>query len=142
MTAAAIGALGVVVTLWTWQDTGMAVAGYTISALATAVIMVDCVSEDPSILRPLLARPELAWLGRISYGLYLWQSPVYFVARHWDVIWSWQRMIAVGGPATLLLASASYYGVEVRFLRLKGRYTRSAVANAGAEAPRTAVVSV
>lgn len=74
----------------------------------------------------------LAWLGRISYGLYVYQ----IVARqlyqyafapylpigllHGPVRWTAEFLLVLG--VTVVLAAVSYYGFERRFLRLKERF--------------------
>lgn len=67
------------------------------------------------ILNPptFLAFAPLAWLGRISYGFYLWHGPI------------WQLVSDAGIPmpiiaafvASLTVSAASYYGLEQWFLR-------------------------
>lgn len=75
------------------------------------------------ILRPgrpqrwLSARP-MVWLGRISYGLYMYHEIAF-----WAVGRSGFRSVLALG-LTVALASASYYGVERPFLRLKRSWTR------------------
>jgi peptidoglycan/LPS O-acetylase OafA/YrhL len=60
----------------------------------------------------LLAIPPLPWLGRISYGVYLWQSPLLFMLMK---IAFWPRFgLVLGG--SILLAAVSYYLLERRFL--------------------------
>lgn len=117
-----------------WEDRLAGLVGFTATALAAAVFILDSVCEEDSLLKPLLTQPLLLWIGRVSYGLYLWHYPVYFAARHWSVVWSWQRLLVVGMPISLLLATTSYYLVERRFLRLKDKIARTT------SGPQSAVV--
>ncbi len=76
--------------------------------------------------RRILADPRLVWLGRISYGLYMLHEVAFWATRR-VASRPWARdlplnLIALG--LTVGLASASYYGVERPFLRLKRRWTR------------------
>jgi peptidoglycan/LPS O-acetylase OafA/YrhL len=57
----------------------------------------------------------LAWIGGISYSLYLWQEPMTSLTRHLPVI-----VVILG---TLALATASRYFVELPFLALRRRLT-------------------
>jgi peptidoglycan/LPS O-acetylase OafA/YrhL len=67
--------------------------------------------------RRLLSLPPMRFVGRISYGLYLWHYPIFLLGGdlaipHW-------RLIAT--PLTILVATMSFYGIERRFLRLRDR---------------------
>jgi peptidoglycan/LPS O-acetylase OafA/YrhL len=85
--------------------------GLTAVALSAAVVIVALL-DAPGLLG---LRPFVA-LGRISYGVYLWQFPVVFlVPLGWPLP---IRVIAVVG-ITLSVASASWWLIERRFLRLK-----------------------
>jgi peptidoglycan/LPS O-acetylase OafA/YrhL len=76
-------------------------------------------------VRRFLAVPTLAWLGLISYGIYLWQRPmIQFVddsgvigAPSWldpNVLW-----LVIVLPLTIIAAAISYYVVERPVLSLK-----------------------
>ncbi|HEV3163479.1 MAG TPA: acyltransferase [Isosphaeraceae bacterium] len=80
-------------------------------------------------LRRFLANPPLVWLGKISYGLYMYHEVALWLHRQGEerlrwftnepAVWS---VLTLG--MTIGLATLSYYGVERYFLRLKGRWTR------------------
>jgi peptidoglycan/LPS O-acetylase OafA/YrhL len=96
--------------------------GFVTVAIGTALIIVGVVAGDP-IRRPLSWRP-LAYLGKISYGLYLWHLPV-FTAAVWFVggplPLGWVALLAA---VSVGVASASYHFVERPALRLKRKYER------------------
>lgn len=58
----------------------------------------------------LLRHPAMAYMGKLSYSLYLWHWPVYGLFR-WTVGWhSYWVVLAVG--ITFVLAALSYHGLE------------------------------
>lgn len=70
--------------------------------------------------RLLTSRP-LVFLGRISYGLYVFHAAALYVTEHLfpDV----PRRAVVGLLLTVAAAAVSYYVLEMPFLRLKERFT-------------------
>ena len=95
--------------------------------IALALLTPVCLPFAPAglVLRALRSRLA-AFLGRISYGIYLYHLVVLeavfklglsdFVPGRTTVSY-----VLVGVPATLALATASWYGVERPALALKGR---------------------
>ena len=70
--------------------------------------------------RRLLALPAVAWLGLVSYGIYLWHLPLMdWLHRH--SVDGWLELAAAGLALTVACAAASYYVVERPLLRLKDR---------------------
>jgi peptidoglycan/LPS O-acetylase OafA/YrhL len=71
--------------------------------------------------RRFLAHPVVAWLGLISYGIFLWH---YVVALHLGAggaDWSFLPVLLGTLAITIPIAAASYYVVERPLLRLKYR---------------------
>ena len=71
----------------------------------------------------ILEYKPIAFIGVLSYSLYLWQQP--FLAYREGA----HHTIAFSLTATFALAVASYYFIEKPFLRLKDRLSSSAAAN-------------
>lgn len=122
--AAALGALwlGWLATRITWEDGWIYTGGLTLVACAAAAVIVTTLVHPWRPALMLLRFPPLVWFGRISYGLYLWHFPVT------RVIYPNQDRAPVAGKLlaaalAILCAAASYYVVERRFLRLKGRFS-------------------
>jgi peptidoglycan/LPS O-acetylase OafA/YrhL len=63
---------------------------------------------------PFLAWPALIWLGRMSYGWYLWHYLVMRMVRFWGMHDFWQLLL-IGGGGGLLCAAVSYYTIEKLF---------------------------
>ena len=96
------------------------------------LVIADLVVGRHSLLaRPLACRP-MVFVGRISYGLYLYHLPVYYMVEH--VIPGEALVIRLTCKVVIsvALAAASYYLVEKRFLRLKGRFESNPLAKTGA----------
>jgi peptidoglycan/LPS O-acetylase OafA/YrhL len=87
-----------------------------------AVVVAAARARSP--LTWLAARP-VAWLGRVSYGVYLWHVPVLLVLRIWGILPAspWLA-VAAALPPTLLIAAASWRFVERPILRRAHRATR------------------
>ena len=66
------------------------------------------------------ARPS-AWLGRLSYALYLWHPPVFVAVIQQEPTWPIGLKFAVAWAVTFACAITSYYCVETPFLKLKAR---------------------
>ena len=94
-------------------------------AVAFVVLAAGARDRWTAVLR----RPSVVWLGRISYGLYMFHEIAFGLVR-WLGAWipsftGREFVLAVLRPAvTIALAAASYYGLERPFLRFKRRWTR------------------
>jgi len=116
---AALGLLAVATltapSAWGPGPTSLSYGGYTVVALlAGAVVLAVEQGARTSWLFRALAAPPLAWLGRISYGFYLWHFPV---VAHWGkdltrAFGRWPAVLVVG-VISVALAAASYYLVEL-----------------------------
>jgi peptidoglycan/LPS O-acetylase OafA/YrhL len=80
-------------------------------------------------LRAALSYSRLVWLGKISYGLYMYHEIALWVREHVLSRLGWfpnkEELLAIATLAlTIGLAAASYYGYERWFLKLKKAWTR------------------
>lgn len=81
--------------------------------------------------RRLLASAPLAWLGLVSYGLYLYHAaPIGKLSDHGATTWlpfgSYLNLLVLSLPIAITCAAGSYYVVERPFLKLKERRRPSA----------------
>lgn len=112
-----------------WRD-DLAAAGFA------AIIVAAAQARRPLAL---LSAAPVAWLGRISYGIYLWHVPMLL----WLRVNGWLpsdpalALAVVTGP-TLLAAAASFYWVERPLQERARRATRSNDRVAGRAAPAPA----
>jgi peptidoglycan/LPS O-acetylase OafA/YrhL len=93
--------------------------GFTLVGLLSAIIILAAVRDPSPALRVVLENKVLCWVGKVSYGLYLW---------HWPCILICQRLPGgelVRGAASFAMifsiTSLSFYFVEQPFLALKDR---------------------
>lgn len=124
---APVSMLGVIVIAmnWTWGAGPPALTiGYPLVALCSSIVLLDCVSGRHSLLRRVLELSVLVWVGRISYGIYLWHGPVFAMFRSLGID-GWLPLLIGGIGVTLTVSALSYYGVERYCLRLKELFTRS-----------------
>src|SRR5581483_5739742 len=106
---------GVVAAMLSWTDYEPFVyrGGLLLVALAAAVLVAS-VAHPASRVGAVLAVPPLVWLGRRSYGIYLWHWPVMALSRPGlDVHVSAWELVPLQVGATLALAAASYRWVEM-----------------------------
>jgi peptidoglycan/LPS O-acetylase OafA/YrhL len=94
--------------------------GFTLVALATAVLIARIVHIPSRPLLYVLSLPAMVWIGRISYALYLWHTPIRDVVNG-SVGGSPYRALVVW-PLAFGAAIASYFLVERPALRFKDRF--------------------
>jgi peptidoglycan/LPS O-acetylase OafA/YrhL len=104
----------------TWDFVAIWLAGAGIVAVAVTV---------PGGLRAALSYPRLVWLGKISYGLYMYHEVAFWLrGLLYDAVgWFPYReliMAVVGLAMTVGLASLSYNRFERPFLNWKRGWTR------------------
>jgi peptidoglycan/LPS O-acetylase OafA/YrhL len=97
-------------------------AGVPLAALGTVGVIASVTAPGMDPLRSVLEAPPLVWIGKISYGLYLWHMIVAhaFLKSSWMGRW-WTPAAGVG--ASIAVAAGSYVLVERPFLRLRRRPT-------------------
>jgi peptidoglycan/LPS O-acetylase OafA/YrhL len=121
----------------TWMYRG----GFLLAGLAAAAVIASVVTVPRGVLGVVLSWAPIRYVGRISYGLYLWHYPLFLWLDHERTGLYGIRLLAVRVAVTFAVATASFYLVErpVRHgLVLRG--VRAAFATAAAVGATVAVV--
>ena len=112
-----IGAVGVAVSavLYTSVKSTDSIAyrgGFLLAAVAASAVLlsVSCAQDSP--VAKLFSFPPFTFIGRISYGMYLWHFPLFTYINHARTGLSGWALFGVRFVPTLLIATASFYLVE------------------------------
>lgn len=123
VTALAVVALGILVTHASAMSDRMFHGGFTLAAVATAVLLVDLQRSPGGACARILSWPPLVAVGRISYGLYLWHWPLFLICRPDLLGISPLAATFVRLAATFAAATLSWVLVERHFLAWKQRWS-------------------
>jgi peptidoglycan/LPS O-acetylase OafA/YrhL len=87
--------------------------GFLLLAVAVGVVILAAATGPSGLLSRFFATRVLAYLGRISYGLYLWHWPIFLVVNHERTALSGLPLLAIRLTLSLAFAAASHRWVEV-----------------------------
>ena len=116
--------------------------GFLFLGVAVAVVIAAAVHSTAGPLGRVLSLPPLRALGLISYGVYLWHWPIYLVLTPGRTGWEGHGLFVVRVLATLAIATASYFLVEMPIRRGAFRRWKASWTLAPAGAISLAVVLV
>ncbi len=90
-------------------------------AMLIPLVLIGTVLHPQTVVGRLLESAPMAWLGRLSYSIYLWQSAL-FVGRYQEPMdfQVWPANVI----SLLAIAAASYYFIEKPILAAGRRWTR------------------
>ncbi len=106
----------------TWADPWSFRGGFVVVASLTVVIVLHVIQRPDGVINALLSLPPAVWIGRRSYGMYLWHIPVMVVVA--EVVPGGKAHLVVTFAATALVANLSWHLVERPALRRKTRFER------------------
>ena len=94
--------------------------GFTAYALLSAILIEAAGSSARNPIRTLLSTPFMLWLGRVSYGAYVYHWPIFLFLDPWRTNLPLYPLFALRCAVTLAVATVSY-----RFFEEPIRYGRS-----------------
>jgi peptidoglycan/LPS O-acetylase OafA/YrhL len=98
--------------------------GFSVAALAMAATLLALLMGPVTQATMILRFRPLVWVGRISYGLYLWHWPVRGLVFGKSAHPSVKQVIAAV-VLSLAITSLSFYLIELPFLRWKKRFSHA-----------------
>jgi peptidoglycan/LPS O-acetylase OafA/YrhL len=102
--------------------------GLLMVVVASLGMILAAVDAPKSLLAQLLSTAPMRAIGRVSYALYLWHLPMFFIVRsHVDGLGPVGRTL-VASALTAIAAVISYKLVEQPCLRLKQRFVADKLA--------------
>ena len=113
------------------MSTGLVLFRYSIVGLLCTFLVGAVVSQSedsvPGLLSRLLSHPVMQWLGRRSYGIYLWhwlvgEALLASLSRTGDSPAALALRVGAWGGLTLLVSGLSWRLFEAPILRLKARF--------------------
>ena len=92
--------------------------GYAGFAIFSAILILACNLERKTWFSPLLCSRPLVYLGRISYGLYLWHYTLLYVLANVLQVPN-PYFLLIGLPAVFCVSALSYHFLEKPLLGLR-----------------------
>ena len=120
-------AIAIIATLFHTVPFGSALPGhigFSLVNLAAAGLIFSILQHPDSLWSNMLSWHPLVWLGKISYSMYIWHVIVVKLLKTERLtgaglpLWAAESMRLV---ASFLIAAASYYLIERKFIRWKHR---------------------
>ena len=142
-----LGWAGVAGSAAIWVDLGYTSpltyrGGFALSGCATSAVIASVILAPRSKLSAFLAWSPLQYLGRISYGMYLWHYPLFLVLDGQRTGLTGYPLFLVRSAITIAMASASYHWLEQPIRRLRRpRVSQKVLVGAGGLAAASVVVA-
>jgi peptidoglycan/LPS O-acetylase OafA/YrhL len=130
-----LGGLGALSLLWalhsvSGQGNFLYQGGFLLVAAASAAVILLVVVEPQAMVARVLGWGVLGYIGRISYGLYLYHYPLFLMIDNQHTGLSGSALLAARLSVTFAAAVVSYHFIEMPVRRrtfLKGRHLAAAL---------------
>jgi peptidoglycan/LPS O-acetylase OafA/YrhL len=99
--------------------------GYTLVSICSAVLISSLTLHQAGPLYSFLTLRPVVWLGRISYGIYLWHYPLSLIVR--NHVHSVLGVMVVVGALSIAAAAMSFNLIEVPVLKWRERVVSDSV---------------
>ena len=116
----ALGSLVIAFLFVPSHSQGLMLGGFTLVSVCAAVLLANLVLDPASRLSGLLALRPLTFLGRVSYGLYLYHWPIFLEVR--GRVHHRLPQIALEWTLAAVVTLVSYYAIERPALTFKNRF--------------------
>ena len=145
----AIGPVAAVILAGLWVTAGdnrgnpsawMYEGGLVVAGVLAAVVIASVAQSDSGPLGGILSVGPLRWIGRISYGLYLWHWPAYVLITDVTTGLTGPALLVARLAATVFAATTSYYLVERPVRRYSWRGSQFVITTVVAVAVTVVVV--
>jgi peptidoglycan/LPS O-acetylase OafA/YrhL len=111
-----------------------AIAGYTTFSAIFALLVYESIKRDDKIINFIFNNPVLRFLGKYSYGFYIFHWPVFLLVRpysdalvsNWYTTSSMPHQVISAILATLaglVVSIFMFHAFEKHFLKLRNRFT-------------------
>ncbi len=107
-------------------DRWMYFFGFTLFDMCCGAFLLWTIGSVSFAANFFRTRP-VVWLGRASYGIYIWHPWIYLAVARVVPTWPRPAAAALAVTAAMLCATFSFYVIELPFLRLKRRRATPAV---------------
>ncbi len=101
----------------------MVLLGWSLISIFSAAIILQVTTTSGTMLHRFLENPILVFIGKISYGLYLWHYPI--MRGMMSLRKTWRVNVPLAICITVVATLASYYLLELPCLRLKKRFQKT-----------------
>lgn len=101
--------------------------GFAITEISVAILILYIFTNHKSQLNSILSLSSLVWIGKLSYGIYLWHYPIFLFLNYLNL--SKLFVIICGTLLTFISASFSFYLIELPFLKFKRRIESTPIRN-------------